>query len=166
MELYFLRHAAAVEPGTPGYTRDADRPLTLEGVKKMKQAARGMKRMELQPDFVVSSPYLRARQTAELAVQGLRWRSKIAFSEALVPSGSLDELEALLGGYGPNSKLLLVGHQPSLGTFISGLLTRPGDLNVDVRKGSLCCVEFSGSAARGGGVLRWFLRNRFLRALA
>ena len=64
MNLYILRHGIAVERGTPGYAKDADRPLTLEGERKLQLIAQAMKALDLAFDLILSSPYLRARQTA------------------------------------------------------------------------------------------------------
>ena len=74
MKLYILRHGIAVEPGTPGYETDADRPLTSEGERKMRQIAGAMEALELSFDLILSSPYLRARQTAEIVAEVLTAR--------------------------------------------------------------------------------------------
>ena len=70
MNLYILRHGIAVEHGAPGYAKDADRPLTPEGERKLGQIAEAMKALELTFDLILSSPYLRARQTAEIVAEG------------------------------------------------------------------------------------------------
>ena len=66
MELYILRHGIAVERGTPGYRKDADRPLTPEGKEKVHQIAEAILGMELKFDLILSSPYARAEQTAKI----------------------------------------------------------------------------------------------------
>ena len=66
MNLYILRHGIAAERGTPGYANDADRPLTPEGERKLQLVAAAIKALELGFDLILSSPYLRARQTAEV----------------------------------------------------------------------------------------------------
>ena len=71
MNLYLLRHGIAVEPGTPGFAHDADRALTPEGERKLGKIAEAMEAMELRFDRVLSSPYLRARQTAEIIAKAL-----------------------------------------------------------------------------------------------
>ena len=96
MELYFLRHAIAAEMGTLQVTDDSQRPLIPEGVKKMKKGAEGMVRMGLSFDVILSSPYVRARQTAEIAAEALGHKPKIKFTNALTPEASFKELEKLL----------------------------------------------------------------------
>ena len=86
MKLYFLRHAIAAEPGTRAIKSDADRPLTDEGIKKTKESLRGFKALGLTFDAVASSPYLRAKHTAEIVASGLRLKHKIVLSEALTPA--------------------------------------------------------------------------------
>ena len=66
MELYILRHAIAVERGSPGFEEDSTRPLTPAGEGKMRQIAKGMRALSVDPDLILSSPYVRARQTAEI----------------------------------------------------------------------------------------------------
>src|ERR1035438_4666613 len=72
MNLFILRHGIAVEPGTHGYEKDADRPLTPEGERKLLQIAEAMEALDLTFDLILSSPYLRARQTAEIVAEALR----------------------------------------------------------------------------------------------
>ena len=74
MDLYLLRHGIAVEPGSPGYAKDADRPLTPEGERKLGQIAEAMEALELSFDLILSSPYVRARQTAEIVAATLKAR--------------------------------------------------------------------------------------------
>ncbi len=92
MELYILRHGIAVEPGTPGYERDADRPLTPEGERKLKQIARAMEALGLSFDLILSSPYLRARQTAEIVAEVLKGRKRLELSDSLTPDGNTKKL--------------------------------------------------------------------------
>ena len=71
MELYFLRHGIAADEG-PADSGDAGRPLTEQGIKKMKEAARGLRRLGVRPEVLLSSPLVRARQTAGRARRA--WR--------------------------------------------------------------------------------------------
>src|ERR1051325_3946078 len=83
MELFFLRHAIAVESGNPRYPDDSKRPLTRKGAGKMRRIAKGMRRMKLEFDLILSSPYLRAKQTAEITAQVLDAEDKLRFSNHL-----------------------------------------------------------------------------------
>ena len=88
MDLYILRHGLAGEPGAPGCANDSERPLTPEGERKLRQIAKAMKALNLSFDLLLSSPYVRARQTAEIIAAALSARKKLDFSEALTPGGS------------------------------------------------------------------------------
>src|SRR5207249_3311762 len=77
MTLFILRHGLAVEPGTRDYPNDADRPLTAEGRSKLRQIAQAMKKLELEFDVILSSPYTRARQTAEIVADKLGARKHL-----------------------------------------------------------------------------------------
>src|SRR5690242_16747729 len=92
MDIYLLRHGLAVERGASGYDNDAERPLTDEGERKLRDIARAMRKLELEFDLILSSPYTRARQTAEIVADGLKTRKKLDFSDSLTPDGSTHEL--------------------------------------------------------------------------
>ena len=104
MNLYILRHGIAVEPGTPGYAKDADRPLTPEGERKLRQIAEAMEALELSFDLILSSPYLRARQTAEIIAEALKARKKLELSDSLTPGGSTKKLVELLNRLQPSPR--------------------------------------------------------------
>ena len=76
MNLYLLRHGIAVEPGVTGYEPDSERPLTARGEDRLREAAKAMDALELSFDLILSSPFLRARQTAEIIARNLKLRSK------------------------------------------------------------------------------------------
>ena len=101
MNLYILRHGIAVEPGTPGYEKDADRPLTPEGERKLWQITEAMEALELSFDLILSSPYLRARQTAEIVAEALKARKRLELSDSLTPGGSSKKLIELLNRLQP-----------------------------------------------------------------
>src|ERR1035438_494590 len=120
MNLYILRHGIAVEPGTRGYEKDADRPLTPEGERKLSQIAEAMEALDLTFDLILSSPYLRARQTAEIVAEALKARKRLEFSDSLAPGGSTMKLVELLNCLTPPPQnVLLVGHEP----YLSGLVS-------------------------------------------
>ena len=164
MELYFLRHAAAVDPGEFPPGRDSERPLTSEGIKKMTKAAEGMSKLGLSFDEVISSPYVRARQTAEIAAKGVGFKGKIRYTDAMTPAAVLKELFRELKEQKVSSRLLLVGHQPSIGEFVSELVTGQKGLSLDYKKGALCLIELDPGDSLHGRMM-WFLTSRQLRAL-
>ena len=87
MELYLLRHALAVDRGTPGYEDDSRRPLTAGGRKQMKRGVKGMKALGLSFGWIFSSPFLRARETAEIVGKALKMEDRLKFSEHLAAGG-------------------------------------------------------------------------------
>src|ERR1035437_7078885 len=114
MNLYILRHGIAVEPGTAGYEKDADRTLTPEGERKLGQIAESMKALELSFDLILSSPYLRARQTAEIVASAFRADQKLVLAEELTPGASAKGLIHRINSLNPTPEnLLLLGHEPS-----------------------------------------------------
>src|SRR5207248_991568 len=96
MNLYVLRHGLAVERGTLGYAKDSDRPLTPKGERKLLKVAGAIEAMELSFDLILSSPFTRARQTAEIVAKALRHRKRLQFTETLTPDGRAQNLIELL----------------------------------------------------------------------
>ena len=112
MNLYLLRHGIAVsaEETAP----DGERPLTAKGIKRMRKAARGLRRLGLDFDAILTSPLARARQTADIVAAALGLESHLTVVEALQPNCSVEELLASLSDYQHRKHLLLVGHEPLL----------------------------------------------------
>src|SRR6185369_11039676 len=111
MNLFIFRHGLAGEPGTAGYA-DAARPLTSEGKSKLKSIAAAMLKLELSFDLILSSPYTRARQTAEIVAERLKLSDKLEFSRLLEPQGSFADLVSLIRKRASADNILLVGHEP------------------------------------------------------
>ena len=158
MNLFVLRHGIAVEPGTPGYTHDADRPLTPEGERKLGQIAEAMEALELSFDLILSSPYLRARQTAELISKALEGRKKLELSDSLTPGGSMKKLIDLLNHLQSRPEsVLLVGHEPYLSGLISLLVSGKEDCAVVMKKGGLCKLSTETLKHGRCAALEWLL---------
>ena len=105
MEIYILRHGIAVERGTPGYKRDGDRPLTEDGERKMWQIANAMLGMDLEFDLIMSSPYVRAKRTAEIVAETLG--QEVTFTDALLPDANMAGLIAEINDEKPQRVLLV-----------------------------------------------------------
>ena len=158
MNLYVLRHGIAVEPGTPGYERDADRPLTPEGERKLWRIAEAMEALELSFDLILSSPYLRALQTAEIVAKALKGRKKVELSESLTPGGSTKKLVELLNRVQPSPEsVLLVGHEPYLSGLISLLVSGDAGFAVVMKKGGLCKLSTESLKPGRCAALEWLL---------
>jgi len=138
MELYILRHAIAAERSSAGHSSDSQRPLTPEGLRKLKRIVRGMKSIELSFDLILSSPYKRARQTADVVATTLGLESVLELSVLLEPGA---ELQALIADLASRSKgvdrILLVGHEPMLSSLTSLLLSVDAELDNTLKKSGL-----------------------------
>ncbi len=160
MKLYFLRHGIAEDPG-PGQ-RDYDRRLTQEGIAETVRASLGLRRMKLGLDAIVTSPLLRARETAALVARGLQMDERLREAPQLACGCQLHQLEEALRDLEPGSRVLLVGHEPDFSEMISQLI---GGGSVRMKKASMAYVDVM-TVGPGQGELRWLLTARQLGALA
>ncbi len=157
MELYFLRHGEAADRSHSGATHDSERPLTAEGLKQMQQVAKGMKRLGVAFDAVLSSPYLRARQTAEIISAHYQYKGKTELSEVLTPNAEFRDFVELLKKFDGDKKILFIGHQPGLGSFVSSLISGDQHISINLRKGGLCRVDTSELGTAALAYLEWLL---------
>lgn len=167
MNVYLLRHGIAVEPGTGGLSKDSERPLTPKGERKLWKIAQAMEELEISFDWILSSPYVRARQTAELIAEALGLRKKLENTETLTPAGNTRKLIEILNHHQPAAEdVLLVGHEPYLSQLISLLVSGNSELAVTMKKGGLCKLSADvlehGRCAR----LEWLLTPRQLSLMA
>lgn len=166
MRIYLIRHSNAVEVGSEDYEDDSQRPLTERGCKKMEQIAAGLKRLGVNPDLIVSSPYIRARQTAELLAQGLKYKREIAFNKALIPMGEVDTIIGEINEKFMVGELALVGHEPSLSLLIGTLTAGNPELAITLKKGSVCCLAADDLRVERRASLEWLLTPKLLSALS
>ncbi|HEY4002067.1 MAG TPA: phosphohistidine phosphatase SixA [Candidatus Xenobia bacterium] len=160
MDLYILRHGIAVDHGTPGY-EESERPLTPEGRTKLKKVVRGLKTLEVEPGVVVSSPLVRARQTAEMVVEGLGLKRHVAFTDLLTPDGPYSELLQWLDRqHGQEDSVMLVGHEPHLSGLVSFLLTGDGRARLELKKAGLCRLQVEDLQGAHTATLCWLLTPR------
>jgi len=162
MELYVLRHGIAVERGTPGYKKDGDRPLTPEGEDRMHQIADAMRGMDLKFDLILSSPFARAEQTANIVAGELD--EEVTFTKYLEPGGNALELIGEINDEKPQ-RVLLVGHEPDLSSFISVLITGGSEATIDLKKGGLGKLTTDKLVFGQCATLNWLLTPKQLRQL-
>jgi phosphohistidine phosphatase len=142
MNLYLLRHGIATEPEMAGFKPDSERSLTAKGKNRLRTAARAMAKLNLSFDLILSSPFRRAKQTAEIIAKYFKLREKLAFSDDLTPAGNPRLLIQQLNHFRPEPKnILLVGHEPYLGQLIALLAGGNTSLEIDFKKGGLCKLE-------------------------
>ena len=161
-ELYIVRHGIAETRGTPGIP-DSERRLTSEGRKRMRQIGRGLARIGLAPDRIVSSPLPRAWETAEIVADALGMSDRLESSEMLRDDREAAAIRDWLRTRA-EPRLMIVGHNPALSELL-GLLV------VDRAEPWLCELKKGGVAAlttreAGDFGLDWIAPPRLLRFLA
>ncbi len=166
IELLILRHAIAFPRDAKRWPDDAKRTLTMEGVKRARRAAAGLKRMTKRPALVLTSPLVRARDTAAIYAQAAHWPDAVECM-ALSPGGSPEDVLEALRRQGAKAECVaVVGHQPHLGRLLA--LSLRGDARgeaFELKKSAIACVQFEGPPRTGQGVLKWLLTPRILRNL-
>ncbi|MBI4877446.1 MAG: phosphohistidine phosphatase SixA [Acidobacteria bacterium] len=154
MTIYLLRHGIA-EPARPG-AGDAGRALTDEGRKKLRAVLKLARGAGVRPKCVLSSPLVRAVQTAELAIEALGCETQAVQTAALSPAGAVEEVWNEIRAHKDAESVLLSGHEPQFSQLTAYLLDSPA-LAVDFKKGALVAVEVGHFGPHPRGVLRWML---------
>jgi phosphohistidine phosphatase len=165
--IYVLRHGIAVARGNPGYPLDSDRPLTLKGVKRLRQIARGMRRLGVGFDLILTSPYTRALETAFIVGREYKLGESIQTIAALKSEVLPEEvIRALQGKYSPLRNLLLVGHDPQLSALVSTLTSGSAGARPLLKKGGLCKLQVEELQLGKCATLRWLLTPKQLVRMA
>ena len=162
MELLIIRHAIAAERGSPGMSDD-ERPLTPEGSQKFREAAQGLVEIVKRPDALLTSPLLRARQTAEIAAAA--WGRLKPRELAALADGDFDGFASALSEIPASALVAAVGHEPHVSDLLARLLGAAAPERLTFRKGGAALVELPGTLSEGGRLV-WYLRPRILRRLA
>jgi phosphohistidine phosphatase len=165
MRLYIVRHAIA-ELRNISSPRDEDRALTPEGVEKMERAARGMKAMDFIPDTILTSPLVRARQTADILQNAFGTGVPIEINNDLAPGGDRGSLYRKIVDYAKEAHgLMIVGHMPSLGEIAGDLACGYQDCFFHLKKGGMCVIDLECFQDEGRGELVSLLTPALLRKL-
>ena len=166
MNLFLLRHGVAVEREEFDFARDDLRPLTVKGKKQLRQIAAAMRALELNCEVILSSPLVRARQTAEIMAADLKLERHLAFADELKPGGDLKNLIQRLVQLKPAAEnILLVGHEPDLSELISLLVTGNRGAGLALKKGGLAKLELEKLRAGKCATLRWLLTPALLKRM-
>jgi phosphohistidine phosphatase len=164
MNLYLMRHAIAAEPD--GTIEDSQRPLTKEGRKKLQKIARNLKKLDISFDLVITSPYLRARQTADVVADELNLKSvQVIESEHLISFASAGELVEEINSTHPVDNLLLVGHEPSLSQLIGMLVAGDASVSITMKKAGLCKLSLEQLSYERCATLEWLMTPAQLMAM-
>jgi len=161
-ELYLVRHGVAEERGD-AWPDDTKRPLTAEGMSRMRKAARGLARLGVGLDVVFTSPLVRARQTAEILAGELEPRPPLVTIDSLAPDASYAALAADLEKHARKPRIGLVGHEPAIGELAARLIGSRH--SIEFKKGAICRIDVADLPPAGPGDLRWLLTPKILRSL-
>ena len=157
MNLYIIRHAIAVDEGASEYESDSERPLTDKGRKKMRQIAKALRNLGVEFDLILSSPYVRARETAEILADVFKMKKKIVFSDNLIPLGNPELLITEVNEKYPVASMAVVGHEPHLSTFVGLLTAENGKIDITLKKGGVCYLSADDLHHEHRATLEWLL---------
>jgi phosphohistidine phosphatase len=161
--LYLVRHAIAEDRG-PKWPDDSLRPLTAEGIRKWRRQAAGLVAIEARPDVILTSPFERARQTADYLAGAWPKHPKVVELDELKAGVRPRDVLKALEPFAKHASLALVGHEPGLGelaALLVGFRTAQ-----EFRKGGVARIDVAIlPPPSGSGTLQWWLTPRVLRAL-
>lgn len=165
MRVFIVRHAIAFERDRKRWPDDALRPLTAAGARRFREAVPGIAWLTGRPERVLSSPLVRARQTAGILTSVADWAEAQDMPE-LAPGASPKRTLAAIHAHEADS-VVLVGHEPHLTTLIAAAIASPHEqVRIKLKKGGAACLVFDGAVRAGRGELAWLLTPRALRELA
>jgi phosphohistidine phosphatase len=161
-ELYLIRHGLAAERGD-AWPDDSKRPLTDEGISRLRKSARGLARAGVAFDVILTSPLVRARQTAEAIAGALEARPPVVTVESLSPGGQYQAVLTDLEKQARRTRIAMVGHEPGIGELAARLA---GSRHaIEFKKGAICRIDVDGLPLTEPGALRWFLTPKIMRSL-
>jgi phosphohistidine phosphatase len=163
MDLLFMRHAEAERRDL--YPDDHQRPLTAKGQHEQRLVVRALLPL-LQPlDYLLSSPLLRARQTADIVAEALRFAGQVEQTPVLGGACAVGSVLDLLQGYPRQARILCVGHEPDMSRLCAIFLDGEGRSAMAFQAGAVLGLTFTGHPMPGRGILRFFLRPTDVLAL-
>jgi phosphohistidine phosphatase len=163
MDLIIVRHGIAEDLGG-AVRRDADRHLTEEGLERTRQAAAGLRVAGCAPEAILTSPYARARETADVVAQALAPTGGVEIADVLAAGARPAEIIEGLSARAEDS-ILIVGHMPDLALLAAVLLAGAARVDIEFKKAAACCLVCEPHPLPGAAWLRWMLPPRLLRIL-
>jgi phosphohistidine phosphatase len=161
MELYIVRHGDAVDRADPGMTSDEMRPLTEAGRSETTLMAGMLGKLGVKPELLLTSPLVRARQTAEIIAELLGPKRGATVSDELAPGGSLAGVLNNLLSTGRPAQVVLTGHMPSVGELVGLLVWNQRECGIAFRTAGVARVDLPDDAPfPGNGQLRWLMPPR------
>lgn len=163
MQLYIVRHGLAIDREDPKSPSDPERYLTPEGLKKTREVARGFASLKIAPNVFLSSPYVRALQTAEIFAETMKFsKSKIKQTDLLLPGAEPAAFfRELLRTSRSEESAICFGHAPHLDELIAFALGAEKDLT-QLKKAGAACLELTRISPPAGS-LAWLSTPKILR---
>jgi phosphohistidine phosphatase len=165
MLVVLFRHGPAGSRDASRWPDDGQRPLTEKGAERTRDAARGLGRLLKKTPLVITSPLVRADQTAVILHRVLEPKKPVETLDALRPGGSLRAVTKRLETCGANDVVILVGHEPDLGKLAGMLVFGAPATGLPLSKSGACVVTYVGPVRAGEGRLHAFLPPRLLRRI-
>ena len=163
MDVILIRHAEAGDRDAAKFPNDDRRPITAEGRKRQTTIARAMKKMGISFDHLVTSPLDRAVQTAEVLAEVFGFKEAPTVHEALGHTCTPRNVLKLLAKFPPKGSVALVGHEPAFSQVASALVSRDGDLRIELKKSGVIAIGFPAAPELGKGTLLYVLKPGHLR---
>jgi phosphohistidine phosphatase len=166
VEIYIMRHGDAVDHEDPGVTSDEMRELTGKGRDESELMARMLVRLGVTPGLVLTSPLVRARQTADIVAGITSVRSGPSVSDELAPGGSLTGVLNDILSHGRPRQSVLVGHMPGVGQLVGLFAWQDAWLVKRFRTAEICRIDLPDDGpVPGAGDLRWTIPPRVAQRL-
>jgi phosphohistidine phosphatase len=161
MEIYFLRHANA---GSPKINREKDEKRSLDemGIEQSHVMGRALASLGVKPEVILSSPLVRARETASIVADEIGHREKIVLDDAMRPEAEYSDFQQLLARYHSAGAIMVVGHNPSQSEFLNRLVTGNSSEAIELKKGAIARIDME---ARKPAVLKWIMPPKVVRAI-
>jgi len=160
MQLFILRHAAAIPRGTEGYPND-DRPLTEDGIAKFTECAKAINIIAGGFDVIISSPLVRALHTAKILAEHTMYSKEVIVTEHILPGSPQRSLFTFLEKFNNSDKICITGHEPLLG-YIASVLIGQDKSVIELKKGGICRIDIDKLPPERPGRLVWLMQPRQL----
>lgn len=164
MNCLLFRHGIAVSP-EEWNGPEKERPLTKEGITKTEDAAEGLKRIGMKPTHLLSSPFTRTRQTADIAKKILQIKAIIQLCPELMSDQSPRLLFPILHRLPQDACVMCVGHEPHLGQSAALMIFGENASGLSIKKAGSCLISFDEKGEVGRGYLEWWMTPAQLRML-
>jgi phosphohistidine phosphatase len=163
-EIYIIRHAAAAELDKE-IVEDSQRYLTIHGRNHCKIVAGRLKDMSVQFDIILSSPIIRAVQSAEVFASVLKYEGEVKTAIELIGGNTFEKFLQLLKRHSYFNRIAVFGHAPDVNLFCTGLIGNQDsrDLKINFKNSSVCKIEFDLEKEIGG--LVWFLNSENMKLI-